>query len=188
MQAVARHGADAGQRAVALGDQQAQLGRLAGGEADAELDFRLGLEPLPESRRHEAVIGGDVQHPGCGSRPGAQDGRRDQDGAGLRQLDGAVPDKACVAALVYVYDHARRDLPNRLAHEFHSHHDLAVSALHVHLDARSCLEVAVLRGPAGAMRHMADHVTAERGVQHGQLVLLPAGSADPPAGSGLGEG
>jgi CopG family nickel-responsive transcriptional regulator len=78
-----------------------------------------------------------------------------------------------VAALVYVYDHTRRDLPNRLANEFHDHHDLAVSTLHVHLDAQSCLEVAVLKGPAGAVRHMADHVTAERGVRHGQLVLLP---------------
>jgi CopG family nickel-responsive transcriptional regulator len=72
-----------------------------------------------------------------------------------------------------VYDHARRDLPNRLANEFHDHHDLAVSTLHVHLDAGSCLEVAVLRGAAGDLQHMANHVIAERGVRYGQLVLLP---------------
>jgi CopG family nickel-responsive transcriptional regulator len=94
----------------------------------------------------------------------------------------------CVAALVYVYDHERRDLPNRLAHEFHDHHDLAVSTLHVHLDAKSCLEVAILKGAAGAVRHMAHHVTAERGVRHGQLVVLPSGPASgrPPGTSAGG--
>lgn len=119
---------------------------------------------------------------------GRSEALRDLARAGMRQLDGPAPGEPCVAALVYVYDHARRDLPNRLAHEFHGHHDLAVSTLHVHLDAQSCLEVAVLKGPAGAVRHMADHVTAERGVRHGQLVLLPAGSADQPTRPGLGEG
>ncbi len=98
---------------------------------------------------------------------------RDLARAGLRQAEAAEPDANCVAALVYVYDHAKRDLPNRLANEFHDHHDLAVSTLHVHLDAESCLEVSVLKGDAGAIRHMADHVIAERGVRHGQLVILP---------------
>lgn len=98
---------------------------------------------------------------------------RDLARAGLQRAEPPAPDAPCVAALVFVYDHARRDLPNRLAHEFHDHHDLAVSTLHVHLDAGSCLEVAVLRGAARDLRHMADHVIAERGVRYGQLVLLP---------------
>ncbi len=98
---------------------------------------------------------------------------RDLARAGLHRAEPPGPDVPCVAALVYVYDHARRDLPNRLAHEFHGHHDLAVSTLHVHLDAGSCLEIAVLRGPAGDLQHMADHVIAERGVRYGQLVVLP---------------
>jgi CopG family nickel-responsive transcriptional regulator len=98
---------------------------------------------------------------------------RDLARAGLRQAEPPRLDTPCVAALVYVYDHARRDLPNRLANGFHDHHNLAVSTLHVHLDAGSCLEVAVLRGAAGDLQHMADHVIAERGVRYGQLVLLP---------------
>jgi hypothetical protein len=35
----------------------------------------------------------------------------------------------------------------------------------------------VLKGAAAAMRHMADHATAERGVRHGQPVLLPSAAA-----------
>jgi CopG family nickel-responsive transcriptional regulator len=103
---------------------------------------------------------------------------RDLTRAGMRQIDPPVPGAACVAALLYVYDHARRDLPNRLANEFHDHHDLNVATLHVHLDAESCLEVAVLKGTTEDVRHMADHVIAERGVRHGQLIVLPAKDAD----------
>ncbi len=99
---------------------------------------------------------------------------RDLTRAGLRQSVPPEPGVPCVAALVYVYDHARRDLPNRLAHEFHGHHHLAVSTLHMHLDAESCLEVAVLKGAADSVQHMADHVIAERGVRYGQLIVMPA--------------
>jgi len=80
----------------------------------------------------------------------------------------------CVAALVYVYEHESRDLAKRLTRIFHDHHDLSVSALHVHLDHDACLEVSVLRGDAGAVRHVGDHVIAERGVQYGRLVVMPA--------------
>lgn len=102
---------------------------------------------------------------------------RDLARVGVKQASVAMePDQACVAALVYVYDHARRELPKRLANAFHDHHDLSVSTLHVHLDHESCLEVTVLRGQLRAVRHFADHVIAERGVRHGELVVLPAGS------------
>ena len=81
---------------------------------------------------------------------------------------------ACVAALVYVYDHDSRELAKRLTNSFHDHHDLSLSAMHVHLDHGTCLEVAVLRGQAQDVKHLADHVIAERGVRHGRLVMVPA--------------
>ena len=98
---------------------------------------------------------------------------RDLARAGMRQADPPGLDARCVGVLLYVYDHARRHLPDRLTNEFHDHHDLTVATLHVHLDAESCLEVALLRGAAGEVRHMADHVISERGVRHGQLIVLP---------------
>ncbi len=98
---------------------------------------------------------------------------RDLTRAGMRQTQEPADSSDCVAALVYVYDHERRDLPKRLVHGYHEHHALAVSTLHVHLDGRNCLEVSVLKGTAGAVRHLADHVIAERGVRHGQLMILP---------------
>jgi CopG family nickel-responsive transcriptional regulator len=35
------------------------------------------------------------------------------------------------------------------------------------------MEVAVLKGESGHVRHLADHVIAERGVRHGRLVMVP---------------
>jgi CopG family transcriptional regulator, nickel-responsive regulator len=79
----------------------------------------------------------------------------------------------CVAALVYTYDHESRSLSRRLTQIFHDHHDLSVSTLHVHLDHGTCLEVSVLRGDAADVRHLGEHVIAERGVHYGRLVVTP---------------
>lgn len=79
----------------------------------------------------------------------------------------------CVAALVYVYDHAARDLASRLTNSYHHHHDLALATLHVHLDEDLCMELTALRGSNGDVRDFADHVIAERGVRYGRVVTIP---------------
>lgn len=86
----------------------------------------------------------------------------------------------CVAALVYLFDHDKRDLARRLTDTQHRHHDLSLATTHVHLDQSSCLEVVLLRGDIGAVRQLADHVTAERGVRHGRLVVIPAEAGGTP--------
>ena len=81
----------------------------------------------------------------------------------------------CVAALVYVYDHAARDLSRRLVDTYHHHHELSLATLHVHLDDDNCMEVTALRGAVKEVQHFADHIIAERGVKHGRVVMMPAG-------------
>lgn len=81
---------------------------------------------------------------------------------------------ACVACLTYVYDHAERELPKRLAQAQHERHDLGVASLHVHLDHDTCMEAVALRGPIDEVRSFADGITAQRGVRHGHLWLVPA--------------
>ena len=81
----------------------------------------------------------------------------------------------CVAALVYVYDHAARDLSRRLVDTYHHHHDLSLATLHVHLDDDNCMEVTALRGGVKDVQHFADHIIAERGVKHGRVVMMPTG-------------
>ncbi len=82
------------------------------------------------------------------------------------------------ATLSYVYDHETRDLARRLTHAQHTHHDLSIASLHVHLDPERCLEVSVLRGPAGDLRALADGMTNQRGVAFGHLHLIPDTARD----------
>jgi CopG family transcriptional regulator, nickel-responsive regulator len=85
----------------------------------------------------------------------------------------------CVATLSYVYHHHVRELTKRLTDAHHSHHDLQVATMHVHLDSESCLEVAVLRGDAEIVREFSKAVIAERGVTYGQMSFAPIAKHDP---------
>ena len=76
-----------------------------------------------------------------------------------------------VAVVMLVYDHHARELAARLIDKQHHHHDLVVSSMHVHLGERHCLEVSVLRGPAGQVRHLGDELLATKGVLHGEITF-----------------
>ncbi|WP_159993017.1 nickel-responsive transcriptional regulator NikR [Roseomonas sp. 18066] len=116
---------------------------------------------------------------------GIQEGRggnrsetiRDLIRAGLRQA-APPPEGPCAAAIAYVYDHHRRDLPERLTNAFHDHHDLSVATMHVHLDHHNCLEVAVLKGDGAEIRRFAEAVTGQRGVRHGSLLVVAPQAGD----------
>ena len=76
-----------------------------------------------------------------------------------------------VAVVTLVYDHHARELAARLIDKQHHHHHLVVSSLHVHLGERHCLEVSVLRGPYGAVRHLGEELLSTKGVLHGDLMF-----------------
>jgi CopG family transcriptional regulator, nickel-responsive regulator len=102
---------------------------------------------------------------------------RDFTRAGMQQAAQKMgKSAACVAALVYVYDHAARDLSRRLVENYHGHHDLSMATLHVHLDDDNCMEVTALKGTGAEVQHFADHIIAERGVRYGRLVMIPTES------------
>ena len=103
---------------------------------------------------------------------------RDLTRNGLKQArEEVAPNAPCMGALVYVYDHAARDLSKRLTRHSHDHHDLTLSTLHVHINHDSCLEVALLKGQGSALKQFADEVASSRSVRYGQLVLIPEESA-----------
>lgn len=85
----------------------------------------------------------------------------------------AAPGSHCAAAVTYVYNHHERELSQRLTEHQHSHHDLTVSTLHVHLDAEQCLEVSILRGHSAQVMSRAEALVAERGVHHGRVHVVP---------------
>jgi CopG family transcriptional regulator, nickel-responsive regulator len=79
----------------------------------------------------------------------------------------------CLATLAYVFNHHTRELSRRLIETHHAHHHLQVATMHVHLDHDPCLEVAVLRGEASAVRDFSKTGIAERGVKYGQVNFVP---------------
>ena len=74
-----------------------------------------------------------------------------------------------VAVVTLVYDHHARELATRLIDKQHHHHELVVSTMHIHLGERHCLEVTVLRGPGGQVRHLAEELLSVKGVLHGEI-------------------
>jgi len=104
---------------------------------------------------------------------------RDLARSGLQgsQVNLKADNRERVVALLYVYDHHVRELPDRLTKKFHHHHDLSLASMHVHLDESTCLEAAILRGPGKDVAHFSEHLIAERGVRNGQIFVVPAAGA-----------
>lgn len=81
--------------------------------------------------------------------------------------------RSCVATVTYIYDHEERALASRLTGLQHAHHDLTVSAMHVHLDHGSCMETVILRGRYKDVSIYADQLIAQNGVRHGNIHIVP---------------
>jgi CopG family transcriptional regulator, nickel-responsive regulator len=80
-----------------------------------------------------------------------------------------------VATLSLIYDHHLPKLSEKLTEIQHHAHGSVIAATHVHLDKDNCLEVVIMKGRSGEIRHLADHMLAMRGVKHGKLVLTTTG-------------
>jgi len=91
----------------------------------------------------------------------------------------------CVASLSYLYNHHQRELAERLTSLQHAHHELMISTMHAHLDHEHCIEAVLLKGPVKRVREFADRLIAERGVRHGALNLVSAGTTAPHSHDGV---
>ena len=95
-----------------------------------------------------------------------------------KELAAAAEDEApeqgsCVAIVSYTFDHEARQLSQRLANHQHNYAPLVISTMHVHVDASQCAEAVVLRGRRGEVRHLAENLIAETGIEHGAVNLIP---------------
>jgi CopG family nickel-responsive transcriptional regulator len=82
-----------------------------------------------------------------------------------------------VGTLTLVYDHHRAQLSDRLTQLQHDHSELIVSTLHAHLSHELCLEVIILRGPAGELEKIASQLRGLKGIYKGELVVASAEQA-----------
>jgi CopG family transcriptional regulator, nickel-responsive regulator len=91
-----------------------------------------------------------------------------------RLAESELESGSAVGVLSYVYGHDQPDLARRLMQVQHDARTEVVSSTHVHLDRHDCLEVLILRGPAGQLRGLANQLLALKGVRQGSLSLTPA--------------
>jgi len=77
--------------------------------------------------------------------------------------------------ITLLYDHHQPGLSERLTEI--QHHTLSdvISTTHVHVDARNCLEVIIVRGEARNIEALADRLIGLKGVKHGELTGTSTG-------------
>jgi CopG family nickel-responsive transcriptional regulator len=101
-------------------------------------------------------------------------------------------DSDAMGVVTLIYDHHAGRISERLTELQHLHLNRVVTTTHVHLDARRCLEVILLRGPAKTVRELADSLIGTKGVETGRLVLSSAApvpdKADPDHETGHSHG
>lgn len=78
-------------------------------------------------------------------------------------------------SLSLVFDHHTSNLSQRLTTIQHDFHSYIVASMHVHLDHDNCLETLILKGPANALRDLAQQLISTKGVKHGKLHLATTG-------------
>ncbi len=83
-------------------------------------------------------------------------------------------DGEAMGVVTLIYDHHAGRVAERLTELQHLHLNRVVTTTHVHLDARRCLEVIMLRGSAKVVRELADGLIGTKGVETGRLVLASA--------------
>ena len=83
-------------------------------------------------------------------------------------------DSDAMGVVTLIYDHHAGRISERLTELQHMHLDSVLTTTHVHLDARRCLEVILLRGTAKIVRELADSLIGTKGVETGRLVLASA--------------
>ena len=86
----------------------------------------------------------------------------------------ADDDVDAVGVVTLIYDHHAGRVNDRLTELQHRHLNAVVTTTHVHLDARRCLEVVLLRGPGRLVRELADGLIGTKGVETGRLVIAAA--------------
>lgn len=77
-------------------------------------------------------------------------------------------DEQIIGILNIVYDH-HAGLPDAITSVQHTHHEVIVCTVHVHLDEHRCMEVIVLRGAANQIKEIANLLISLKGVEYGRL-------------------
>ena len=85
-----------------------------------------------------------------------------------------TPNGIVYGALVFLYDHHKRELEKSLSNLQHDYYENIISTSHVHVDHDHCMEVVLLKGRAVILKAIAAKLLSFKGVKHGKLTLTMA--------------
>jgi CopG family nickel-responsive transcriptional regulator len=85
-----------------------------------------------------------------------------------------TPDGIVYGALVFLYNHHKRELEKSLSNLQHDYYENIISTSHVHVDHDHCMEVVLLKGKANVLKAVAERLLSMKGVEHGKLTLTAA--------------
>lgn len=83
------------------------------------------------------------------------------------------PSTKAFATVTFVYNHHATKLMEKLTTLQHSHLLQIICSTHVHLDHDYCMEIIVLKGPAGKISKTADYILSQKGIKLGKISLFP---------------
>ena len=129
--------------------------------------------------RFSVAIGGELLHKFDEYRESHHYPNRSEAVRGLMRSalieDAVTNDEGdAMGVVTIVYDHHAGRVAEQLTELQHHHLNRVVTTTHVHLDARRCLEVILLRGAVSLIRELADGLIGTKGVETGRLVLTSA--------------
>lgn len=78
-------------------------------------------------------------------------------------------------AIIFVYDHHKRELLNKVTDIQHNFQKLIISTQHIHLDHHNCLEIIAVRGRPKEAQRLTDNLKSIKGVKHATLSMSSTG-------------
>lgn len=70
------------------------------------------------------------------------------------------------AGITLVYDHTQREVVDRVTDIQHEFHKNIISAQHIHIDEKNCLEIIAVKGKAEEIKKLYNRLEEEKKIKH----------------------
>ncbi|HOJ31848.1 MAG TPA: nickel-responsive transcriptional regulator NikR [bacterium] len=84
--------------------------------------------------------------------------------------------KEVAGAIVFIYNHHRRNVVDKIIDIQHDFSNIVVSTQHVHLSHDECLEIVVIKGKPQMVETLADNIRSTKGVEHCVVAFTSTGN------------
>jgi CopG family transcriptional regulator, nickel-responsive regulator len=83
--------------------------------------------------------------------------------------------KVVAGAIVFIYDHHRRELINKMMDIQHNFGETIISVQHIHLDHHNCMEIVAVKGQVKDITRFMVSIQKVKGIKHSDLLMTTTG-------------